>query len=266
MTTALPVVNTINTKNIIIKGLKKLISEQLPDLTIPFDFSTSYPSRETFQNDENGDMRSKRRVVIRRLKTTPQVLAIGDAYTSDEESVTYYDGSEGISNFNAIGWVSNNMIEITVLSIDPDDRDTIIELINYMMLELVHGSEEGRLPFFEENGIISCTFSNTYEDEDYSFVGINGAMHLGILVYNLIVPQFRVNREDYQRMKVNLIAELMKTVPEVTIPIKQSPAPSSSISLTGQDLDSTIIIKDSSGLTALPEEIKTIGEPIRLED
>lgn len=264
MTTALPVVNTINTKNLIIKGLKQLIADQLPDLTTPFDFTTSYPTRETFQNDENGDIRQKRRVVIRRLKTTPQVLAIGDAYTSDEESVTYYDGSTGTSNFNAIGWVSNHMIEITVLSIDPDDRDTIIELINYMMLELVHGSEEGRLPFFEENGIVSCTFSNTYEDEDYSFLGINGAMHLGILVYNLIVPQFRVNREDYQKVKVNLIAELMKPIPDITKPFVTSP--SSSIYLNAQNLDSTIVIKDAQGLREVPDEIKTVGQPIRLED
>jgi len=195
-------IDNFNTKDIIIEGLKIKI-DGLGELRVPFDITTDYPSRETYEHDQERDRRIRRRVVVKRLSNTVMTYAIG-------QNVSGYSDNGAIPFEETVqGYLDLNVIEISVWSPDSQDRDNLIELIKLWMLELEQELQTGELntPFFYARNLFAIKFIRAYEeinDEIYR----NGPIYIGSAVFEVLVPFFHRTREELSRYRVNLTSRV----------------------------------------------------------
>lgn len=209
---ALSTLNQVNVKDVIVEGLKLKIEEQ-GNLRLAFDVTTEYPTRETFQNDKEGQRRHVRRIVVKKLNTVASNFGIG--WVVDGE-MDFND--EDVPEEDLIqGWVDSSIIEISVWSPDSRDRDNIVELIKLWMLELEQDVRLGNLfthvPFYFDRGIFAIKYLRDYEDVNYELRKEDGPMYIGSLVFEVMTPFFhRASTDDYEKYKLNLIGRIVDCI------------------------------------------------------
>lgn len=199
----LHVIDTNNPKDIIVEGLKIKI-DSLGELRVPFDVTTDYPSRETYEHDAERDRRIRRRIVVRKLQNTVRSYALGQNVSGFFDYENLYD--EGVQ-----GYLDLFTVEISVWSPDSSDRDNLVELIKLWMLELEQELQAGdiNLPYFYNNNLFSAKFLRAYEDVNTEIYR-NGPIYIGSLVFEVLVPFFHENREEFERYTFNLRSKVIE--------------------------------------------------------
>jgi len=208
----LPIIDSRNPKEIIIAGLEYKIKE-LGLLRVPFDISTDYPSRETFEKDKRDTLPIQRRIVVRKLSNTVEIYSIG-SMIGGEIDLKDVLASAPIHESRSQGWVDQYTMELSVWSTDSKDRDNIVELTKLWMLELEQDIYDGTIafPFFYLRELFAIRFIRAYEDINYDLY-INGPVYIGTLVYNITAPFFNdTSGEDYQKYKMSLTETLVDTL------------------------------------------------------
>lgn len=193
----LHVIDKNNPKDIIIEGLKIKI-DSLGDLKVPFDVTTDFPSRETYEHDQERDRRIRRRIVVRKLQNTVRTYGLG-------QNVSGYRNTEELYDEDVQGYLDLYSMEISVWSPDSQDRDNLVELIKLWMLELEQELQSGDivLPYFYHKNLLAIKFLRAYEDVNMEIYR-NGPIYIGSLVFETIIPFFHDTREQLQRYKVIL--------------------------------------------------------------
>jgi hypothetical protein len=210
MTTAGKVLTTLgirNPKDILREGLQRKVDAQ-GDLRRAFDITTEFPSRETFDHDEQS-RRMKRRIVVKQINNTVAQYAVGNLIGGEFDFET-------LQQHNDYGWVDLYTMEVSVWTTDSKDRDDIVELIKLWMLELEQDIKSGdielELPFFFDRDIFAIRFIRGYEDVNNSIYR-NGPVFIGSLVYSVTAPFYhRSIDDDFTRYKVQLIARITDSV------------------------------------------------------
>jgi hypothetical protein len=190
-------IDTNNPKDIIVEGLKIKV-DSLGDLKVPFDITTDYPSRETYEHDQERDRRIRRRVVVRKLQNTVRTYGLG-------QNVSGYRNTEELYDEEVQGYLDLYTMEISVWSPDSQDRDNLVELIKLWMLELEQELQSGDiiLPYFYQKNLLAIKFLRAYEDVNMEIYR-NGPIYIGSLVFEVIIPFFHETREKLERYKVIL--------------------------------------------------------------
>lgn len=208
---SLPIVNKINAKDILVDAIKMYI-KGLGELNAPIDVSKEYPGRETTAHDKAGQrVTARRRIVVKKLKNTPFLQAIGDNTTGTFNFLTDVnttDDQVAAIKRMGYGWIDSYIFEISAWSTDSDDRDNLIELIKAMMLELTQGRSPGHDPYFWTRGILSVKFVSESDSVDAKPVG-NSVVYSGNTTWNLIVPFINPSIDEFQRIKVGLIDSII---------------------------------------------------------
>lgn len=200
---SLHVIDSRNPKDIIIEGLK-IKTDHLGDLRVPFDITTDYPSRETYEHDMQNDRRLHRRVVVKKLQNTVRTYGIGQvAYGNYDE--------ENLVDETTYGYVDLYTMEISCWSPDSKDRDNIVELIKLWMLELEQELQAGEpsLPYFYGKDLLAIKFLRAYEDVNME-VYRNGPIYIGSLVFEVTVPFFHKSREELERYTIHLTTNVVE--------------------------------------------------------
>jgi len=208
----LPVIDSRNPKDIIIAGLNFKI-EELGLLRVPFDISTDYPSRETFEKDQRDTIPIKRRIVVKKLNNTVQMYGIGNT-VDGEINLADVGTTTPIHESLNLGWVDQYTMELSVWSTDSKDRDNIVELIKLWMLELEQDVYDGTLefPFYYLRELFAIRFIRAYEGTNHDLY-IDGPVYIGTLVYSVMAPFFNdTSGETYQQYKVSLTETLVDNI------------------------------------------------------
>lgn len=192
-----------NPKDVILQGLKMKV-EGLGDLRVPFDITTDYPSRETYEHDLERDRSVRRKVVIRKLQNTVKTYALGQVVSGN------YD-LENMVDQETYGYVDSFTVEISCWSPDSSDRDNIVELIKLWMLELEQELQVGELdlPYFYSKDLLAIRFLRAYEDVNMDIYR-NGPIYIGSLVFDVIIPFFHNTREELERYTINLTTNVIE--------------------------------------------------------
>jgi hypothetical protein len=199
----LHVIDRNNPKDIIIQGLKLKI-DSLGELKVPFDITTDYPSRETYEHDQERDRRVRRRIVVRKTQNTVRTYALG-------QNVSGYRDEDNLYDEMTQGYVDLFTMEISVWSPDSQDRDNLVELIKLWMLELEQELQTGliELPFFYSKNLLAIKFLRAYEDVNMEIYR-NGPIFVGSLVFEVTVPFFHGTREELERYTVRLTTNVIE--------------------------------------------------------
>jgi len=194
---ALHVIDKYNPKDVIIEGLK-LKTDYLGDLRVPFDITTDYPSRETYEHDLERDRRIRRKVVVRKLQNTVKNYALG-------QNVSGYRNYDELFDEEVQGYLDLFTMEVSCWSPDSADRDNLVELIKLWMLELEQEFQAGdiELPYFYLNNLWAIKFLRAYEDVNMDIYR-NGPIYIGSLVFEVVAPFFHSTREELQKYTINL--------------------------------------------------------------
>lgn len=194
----------IRPKNIVMEGLSKKLDD-LGEFRTRFDLTFEYPRLETIAHDDsNGTTRISRRIVIKKIQSIPKLKAIDQMYSSAESNEANIVDRIRAEGF---GQVDSHMIEISVWSPDPNDRDNLIDLIKIWMLELNRNVEEDGLPFFYSRGIYSVEEVKINETLDRQ--NVSSSFHVGILVFELLCPFYAIHTETFERYKFALISNIV---------------------------------------------------------
>ena len=196
----------VRPKYVVQEGLKKKIAELGPDMMTRFDVSLEYPKRETQGNTKEGKTEATRKIVVKKVTSSPAVQGIGQIFTAE----TFRTGEDlqSIMEAEGIGQVDNHTIEISVWTPDSKDRDLLIDLIKIWMLELTHTVEQSSgLPFFLRRGIFSVNEVRNYEGIDRNSANVQ--FNTGIIVYNFLVPFYGTHVESLEKIKFNIINNLV---------------------------------------------------------
>jgi len=193
----LHVIDNANPKDIIKEGLQLKV-DSLGDLRVPFDITTDFPSRETYEHDMERDRKIRRRIVIRKLQNSVRTYGIG-------QNVAGYRDFENMYDEDVQGYLDLFTMEISVWSPDSNDRDNLVELIKLWMLELEQELQVGdiELPYFYHNGLLSIKFLRASEDVNMEIYR-NGPIYIGSLIFEVTVPFFHSTREALQKFKIHL--------------------------------------------------------------
>jgi len=192
-----------NPKEIIIEGLRLKI-DSLGELRVPFDVTTDYPSRETYEHDENSGRVMRRRIVVKKTQNTVKRYALGQnvsGYVDDENNIE--ESFQGhLDAFN---------IEISAWSADSKDRDNLVELIKLWMLELEQELQSGEIeiPFFFNRNLFAIKFLRAYEDINMDIYR-NGPIYVGSVVFEVLVPFFHGTKEELGKYKFNLTTKVIE--------------------------------------------------------
>jgi hypothetical protein len=194
-------IDTNNPKDIIIEGLKIKI-DSLGELRVPFDVTTDYPSRETYEHDQERDRRIRRRLVVRKLQNTVRTYAIG-------QNVYGYVDEDNLVEEGVQGYLDLYTMEVSIWSPDSQDRDNLVELIKLWMLELEQELQAGNisLPFFYHKNLLAIKFLRAYEDVNMEIYR-NGPIYIGSLVFEVIVPFFHRTVDELQRYTINITGKV----------------------------------------------------------
>lgn len=194
----------IRPKNIVMEGLSKKLDD-LGEFRTRFDLTFEYPRLETIAHDDsNGATRISRRIVIKKIQSVPKLKAIDQMYSSEESNEANIAERIRAEGF---GQLDSHMIEISVWSVDPNDRDNLIDLIKIWMLELNRNVEEDGLPFFYSRGVYSVEEVKINETLDRQ--NISSPFHVGILVFELLCPFYAIHTETFTRYKFALISNIV---------------------------------------------------------
>jgi len=176
----------------------------LGDLRVPFDVTTDYPSRETYEHDQERDRRIRRRIVVRKLQNTVRTYGLG-------QNVSGYTNFSGLYDESVQGYLDLFTMEISVWSPDSSDRDNLVELIKLWMLELEQELQAGdiTLPYFYNNNLFSVKFLRAYEDVNMDIYR-NGPIYIGSLVFEVLVPFFHESREELEKYTINLRSKVIE--------------------------------------------------------
>jgi hypothetical protein len=193
----LHVIDKTNPKDVIKEGLQLKV-DSLGELRVPFDITTDFPSRETYENDAEGGTKIRRRIVIRKLQNSVRTYALG-------QNVDGYVDFDDMYEEDIQGYLDLFTIEVSVWSPDSNDRDNLVELIKLWMLELEQELQVGNieLPYFYHNGLLSIKFLRASEDVNMEIYR-NGPIFIGSLIFEVTVPFFHSTREELQRFKIHL--------------------------------------------------------------
>lgn len=196
----------VRPKYVVLDGIKSKILELGP-LATSFDVTLEYPRRETQANSRDGTQKTvRRRIVVKKLDSKPYIKGIGQTYTS--ETFRNQDLRQTLE-VEGIGQVDLHTIEISIWTTDSKDRDLLIDLIKIWMLELNKRVEpDTGLPFFLKRGVFSVDEVKNYENVDRG-VDNNNNYYVGILVYNLTAPFYGVHVETFEKIKFELISNLI---------------------------------------------------------
>lgn len=204
---SLPQIYRISPKDVVVRGIKNYIASLGP-LNAPIDVSKDYPSRESFAHNNRGErINSRRRIVVKKLKNTVALHAIGDSYTG---TFITYKPTEANDNLAAIrnagvGWIDEYTFEISVWTTDADDRDNLIELIKVIMLELTQGRSETNIqPYFLSNGFLSVKFASESDSQDPKVIN-NGVIYSGNTIWNVMVPFYHTYSINYHGIRSAII-------------------------------------------------------------
>lgn len=199
----LHVIDTKNPKEILIEGLKIKI-DSLGDLRVPFDITTDFPSRETYEHDAERDRNIRRRIVVRKLNNSIKLHALGKNVYSNLRIDDLVE--EGVQ-----GHLDLFTMEISVWSPDSYDRDNLVELIKLWMLELEQEFQAGEivLPYFYQKDLLAIKFMRAYEDVN-SEIYRNGPIYIGSLVFEVLIPFFHETREELEKYKINIISKVIE--------------------------------------------------------
>jgi hypothetical protein len=194
-------IDTNNPKDIIIEGLKLKI-DSLGELRVPFDVTTDYPSRETYEHDQERDRRIRRRLVVRKLQNTVRTYALG-------QNVYGYVDEDNLVDEGVQGYLNLYTMEISIWSPDSQDRDNLVELIKLWMLELEQELQVGTfsLPFFYNRNLLAIKFLRSVEDINMEIYR-NGPIYIGSLVFEVIVPFFNITIEELERYTLNITTKV----------------------------------------------------------
>jgi hypothetical protein len=194
-------IDTNNPKDIIIEGLKLKI-DSLGELRVPFDVTTDYPSRETYEHDQERDRRIRRRLVVRKLQNTVRTYALG-------QNVYGYVDEDNLVDEGVQGYLNLYTMEISIWSPDSQDRDNLVELIKLWMLELEQELQVGTfsLPFFYNRNLLAIKFLRSVEDINMEIYR-NGPIYIGSLVFEVIVPFFNRTIEELERYTLNITTKV----------------------------------------------------------
>jgi hypothetical protein len=198
------VIDSNNPKDILFEGLK-MKTDSLGDLRVPFDITTEYPSRETYEHDlESRVMR--RRIVIKKMQNTVRSYAIGNNVAGHRETSNNNSYDYGIQ-----GHLDLFTMEISVWSPDSSDRDNLVELIKLWMLELEQDLQAGEiaLPFFYSRDLLAIRFLRAYEDINREIYR-NGPIYIGSLVFEVLIPFFHATQEELERYTYRLRARVLE--------------------------------------------------------
>lgn len=202
-------IQVANVKDVIYEGLKKKIDE-LGDLSIPFDISLEYPTRETFSTSPQGDHRHRRRVVVKRITETVKHYAIGHVVGGETNLDT-------LEETLVQGWVDNNTIEVSVWSPDSKDRDNLMSLVKLWMLELEQDIHQGNIiletPFFFNRELFQVRYVRSYEDSNRDWKTATGVIYIGSLIFEVSSPFFhKTNPEYLEKYKAHLLSEVVNCI------------------------------------------------------
>lgn len=194
-----------NAKDIVVAGLQRKIDD-MGELRVPFDISTDYPSRETYQQETDLWV-NRRRVVVQQLANEVARYGIG-------HEVSRQISGRDMELPRTQGWVDNYVVEVSIWSTSSSDRDDIVELMKLWMLELEQdvrsGNMELELPYFFDRDIFAVRFVRAYEGVNHSLVS-NGAVYIGTLVYHVLAPFFHdVTPEEFMRYRLLLTQRVVE--------------------------------------------------------
>lgn len=234
----------IRPKYIVMEGLLKKADTELGRLRTDFDFTYEYPRQETIaHDDESGETFPRRRVVIKKLDGRPTLKGINQTYTSE----TYVYAGE-MMEAEGIGQVDKHTIEISVWSPDAKDRDNLIDLIKIWMLELNRNEEETGQPFFYNRGVYAVEEVRNYESIDRG--NVTSSFHVGVVVYDVMVPFYGTHTEHFKRYKFDLINSIidLPSREEVVVDIKKPlPEPVGETPGSGGTApDQDVIVRDNT--------------------
>lgn len=192
-----------NPKDIIMEGLRLKV-DALGDLKVPFDITTDYPSRETYEHDEQAGRKMRRRIVVRKTQNTVKRYAIG-------QNVSGYRNEDELFDEDVQGYLDAFTMEISAWSTDSKDRDNLVELIKLWMLELEQELQSGliEVPFFFSKNLFAIKFLRAYEDVNMDIYR-NGPIYIGSVVFEVLVPFFHGTREQLERYKVQLTTNVIE--------------------------------------------------------
>jgi hypothetical protein len=192
-----------NPKDIIMEGLRLKI-DSLGELKVPFDITTDYPSRETYEHDEQSGRRMRRRIVVRKTQNTVKRYALG-------QNVSGYRNDEDLFDEDVQGYLDAFTMEISAWSSDSKDRDNLVELIKLWMLELEQELQSGliEVPFFFNRNLFAVKFLRAYEDVNMDIYR-NGPIYIGSVVFEVLVPFFHGTREALERYKFILTTNVIE--------------------------------------------------------
>jgi hypothetical protein len=187
-------IDRYNPKDIIMEGLKIKV-DSLGDLKVPFDITTDYPSRETYEHDQERDRRIRRRVVVKKLQNTVKTYALG-------QNVSGYMNEDELYEESFQGYLDLYTMEISVWSPDSQDRDNLVELIKLWMLELEQELQSGDiiLPYFYQKNLLAIKFLRAHEDVNMEIYR-NGPIYIGSVVFEVIIPFFHETREELEKYR-----------------------------------------------------------------
>jgi hypothetical protein len=193
----LHVIDKTNPKDVIKEGLQLKV-DSLGDLRVPFDITTDFPSRETYEHDMEKDRKIRRRIVVRKLNNSVKTYAMG-------QNVDGYRDLDEMYDEDIQGYLDLFTMEISVWSPDSKDRDNLVELVKLWMLELEQELQVGdiELPYFYHKNLLAIKFLRASEDVNMEIYR-NGPIYIGSLVFEVIVPFFHSTREELQRFKIHL--------------------------------------------------------------
>jgi hypothetical protein len=199
---ALHNIDVNNPKDIIMEGLRLKI-DSLGDLRVPFDITTDYPSRETYEHDEVSGRVMRRRIVVKKTGNSVKRYALG-------QNVSGYRNDEELYDEDIQGHLDAFNIEISAWSTDSKDRDNLVELIKLWMLELEQELQSGEieLPFFYNRNLFAIKFLRAYEDINMDIYR-NGPIYVGSAAFEVLVPFFHGTREELERYRIILTTRVV---------------------------------------------------------
>lgn len=198
----LHIIDKRNPKDIIIEGLKIKI-DGLGELRVPFDVTSDYPTKETYEHDSE-TRHMTRKIVVKKLQNSVKNYALGQVIYGN------YDPETGREE-EYQGYLDVFTMELSCWSTDPTDRDNIVELIKLWMLELEQEFQAGHivLPYFYHKDLLSIKFLRAYEDINME-VYRNGPIYIGSLVFEVVIPFFHLLKDNLDKYAINLTTNVIE--------------------------------------------------------